>query len=378
MQVQRLTTLAELMRLRHEWSALAHGLPFADWPWLTTWWQVYAPGELFVLAVREGDRLVGLAPWYVESSRTSGRVVRFLGSGDICSDYVTVLAGSDGRDAIADALAEWLFQAANSDGDDRWDLIALEGIALNDPVVQQLAANLTDFAATVHRRPGPRCWRIALPDSWDAYLAALSKSHRKQVRRVTDRLLGTGRAVVRTVESDTDLTQCFPLFANLHERRRVSLGETFGIAASTRTDFLQRVSPALFAVGQLRLHLLEIDGTPAAAEFQLAGNGVTYAYQSGLAPELLDQEPGRVITAALVQRAIAERQTHYDFLRGDEPYKAHWRAEPVESLEYRIVPNRVASQVRHGVWLVGNTMKHWMRSGLPFAGRDATPFRGGR
>ena len=41
-------------------------------------------------------------------------------------------------------------------------------------------------------------------------------------------------------------------------------------------------------------------------------------------------EPGRLITLASLQLAIAEHRRAFDFLRGDEAYKAHWRRAATE------------------------------------------------
>jgi hypothetical protein len=49
-----------------------------------------------------------------------------------------------------------------------------------------------------------------------------------------------------------------------------------------------------------------------------------------------------------------------DFLRGDEPYKAHFRALPRPSLALRVVPNRSMSRLRNNLWLAGRSMKHWL------------------
>ena len=52
----------------------------------------------------------------------------------------------------------------------------------------------------------------------------------------------------------------------------------------------------------------------------------------------------------------------FDFLRGDEPYKAHFRAKPHPCVEIRVVPARSAAQVRHGIWRAATAAKSWLRS----------------
>jgi CelD/BcsL family acetyltransferase involved in cellulose biosynthesis len=94
----------------------------------------------------------------------------------------------------------------------------------------------------------------------------------------------------------------------------------------------------------------------------LRGGKIDYAYQAGIDPAFLDQEPGRMMGAVMIQRAIAEGQQGFDFLRGDEPYKRQWRAEPRRLVQWRIVPQRALPQLRHSAWLAGSAMKTWLRS----------------
>ena len=44
------------------------------------------------------------------------------------------------------------------------------------------------------------CWRVQLPGDWEQYLAELSKSHRKQIRRLERDVLNTSRARLHAAE----------------------------------------------------------------------------------------------------------------------------------------------------------------------------------
>jgi CelD/BcsL family acetyltransferase involved in cellulose biosynthesis len=120
----------------------------------------------------------------------------------------------------------------------------------------------------------------------------------------------------------------------------------------------------MLAQDMLRLCWVELRGQPISVEFQLAGGGITYAYQAGLDPDALDEEPGRIINIATLKHALEEGQRAFDFLRGDEPYKAHWRAVPQASLDIRVIPRRTTAQLRHNLWLAGDTLKQWIKAGL--------------
>ncbi len=358
------------------WDRLAGGVPFRSWAWNTHWWRHYGSGparqdagaELFILAVFDhSGTLLGIAPWYAGRSAWEGRVVRFLGSGEVCSDYLSVLCAPGTEERVGAALAHWLTRAdtsADRGARGRWDLLELTGVAADDVAVARLAAELEARGNTVHYRPGPRCWRIELPASWDAYLASLSKDHRKRVRRSSRGILATDRVTVHSVERLEELAEAQDVLIDLHQRRRQSLGEPGCFASSRFRGFHLNVMGDLLRNGQLRLQWLALDGRPLAAEYALAGDGVIYAYQSGVDPDALDHSPGRLSHVVMLRRAIEQGYRALDFLRGDEPYKPHWRAEPRPSIEVRAVPAKAGAQMRHGLWLAGNRVKDWIRSGL--------------
>jgi len=364
-----------MKRLALPWNDLARGVPFRRWEWLYSWWRHYGQGRTpFVLTVRdEDDALVGLAPWFVEDLRARGRVVRFLGSGEVCSDHLSILTQEGREDDVAETLARWLTEAAAADAANgtaghRWDLLELSGVDVHDEAVMRLIEHLRLRGNTIHRRGGPNCWRIELPDTWEQYLAMLSKSHRKQIRRVERRMEETGRIRLKTVDSRDDLQIGLDLLVDLHRRRRRSLGEKGCFSSQAFSGFVQETAERFLHDGYLRLCWVELDARPIAAELQIAGQDVTYAYQAGINPKFLDEEPGRLINIATIKRAIDEGHRGFDFLRGDEPYKAHWRAEPCKTVRYRVVPQRTLARVRHGVWLAGDSVKNWIKSGLAMTG----------
>lgn len=369
LHVQRITAADDLSVLRDDWNRLSGDVPFRRFAWCAAWWKHYQSSqrELYVLTVRDAQQsLVGIAPWFLERHPAQGRFVQWMGAGETCSDYPSVLTSAENADVVTEALANWLSAAA--EGEDRWDLLHLDNAPADDAAIARLVSHLWIGGATMHREPGVNCWRIEIPATWDDYVAALSKSHRKQVRRFERRMIDTQRATFHPVTSEADLKRGMEILVDLHQRRRQSLNEPGCFASERFHAFMHEVADELFAEDRLRLSWIEIDDTPAAVEFQLAGGATTYAYQAGVNPDLLDEEPGRIINIATIRQAIEQGHTGFDFLRGDEPYKAHWRATPRETVTYRIVPQRTLAQVRHGLWLAGGNVKNWVKTGLELAG----------
>ena len=381
MHVEQITTWEGLASLEPEWNALSGDMPFHSSNWLGTWWKHYgdlaqraadddrarqSDRLLYVLAVFDesdaaGDdskRLVGVAPWYLDRTRVKGNVLRWLGSGEVCTDHLTLICQPEKADAVATAVAESLTTRL-----DDWDRIDLSAVDSGDVAIERLLGQLEERECLVSRQPADSCWALDLPGTWDDYLASISKSHRKQLRQLDQRVLQSGRVRWHQVQNRAEFEAAWPILVDLHQRRRRSLGEPGCFASRVFHDFHREAASKLLECGQLRISWMELDGTPAAAEYHFADRKATYAYQGGVDPDRLDDEPGRLSTILCLKAAIEEGHTKLDFLRGDEPYKAHWRATPHETFDYRVIPNRRLARLRGRVWNVADMIGDWARIG---------------
>jgi CelD/BcsL family acetyltransferase involved in cellulose biosynthesis len=387
MRVRLISTTEELAALEAEWNMLAADAPFRSWDWLATWWRYYgkvatnnqtaAGRRLNVLAVyREAGsreqgagsrgqgagskelRLAGIAPWYLERSLVFGNVLGWLGDGEVCTDHSSLICRPEDRPAVAAAVADALTGTY-----DDWDRIDLAAVDADDTAVEHMLARLQERKCGVSRQAAESCWSVDLPSTWDEYLAANSKSHRKQLRQLERRVLETERVRWHRVASPGELETAWPILVDLHQRRRKSLGEPGCFASAAFHDFHRELAGRMLARGQLRLSWLELDGVPAAAEYHLADGVTTYAYQGGVDPHRLDEEPGRLSTILCLRSAIEQGQCRFDFLRGDEPYKAHWRAEPRAAFDYRVTPNRRLARIRGDVLTAADRVTEWVRQG---------------
>jgi CelD/BcsL family acetyltransferase involved in cellulose biosynthesis len=370
MHVSRLTSFDAAVLTPSEWNRLA-GTPFQTWEWLATWWKHYGAKrpedqhrrELYLLSVRDAQgTLVGLAPWYLERSLTTGYVVRQLGDGEVCSDYLGILAANGKEGEIATALADWMMQAR---GIDRWDLIDFDEVDPTDPCLAAFFEAVRVRDATLHSREGANCWRVDFTGNWDDYLATFSKGHRKQIRRIERGPLEDRRARFRMAETRAEAIQGMDILIDLHQRRRQALGDPGCFHSSRFTAFHREVVETLSGPGSLRLSWIEYAGQPIAAEYHFSRGGVVFAYQSGVDPDQLDLEPGRLIAVATIKQALDEGFASFDFLRGDEPYKRHWRAAPQRLVRVRVVPPRLGAQCRHRLWLAAQSAKQSWRSLRP-------------
>ena len=177
----------------------------------------------------------------------------------------------------------------------------------------------------------------------------------------------SGRATMHWVHDQHQLDTAFAALVDLHQRRWRSRGERGCFSSPRFSSFHRELAPRLLAAGSLLMSWLELDSRPVAAEYHLAGPGMVYAYQSGVEPAALRQQPGRLSNLATIRRAIERGDRAMDFLRGDEPYKAHWGAVPRRMCDFRVVPARRAARMRQSLLSAGGSMVEWLKSGWELA-----------
>jgi CelD/BcsL family acetyltransferase involved in cellulose biosynthesis len=190
-----------------------------------------------------------------------------------------------------------------------------------------------------------------LPTSWDDLLARLSKSRRGKIRAQERRFLESGRAAVKSAEDEATLRQGLDVLHRLHQARRESLGDDGCFTVPRFERFLEDAAGRLQRAGQLRLQWLEVEGQPAAVEFDLLGGDTLYYYQTGMNPDLAEISPGWLLQIASLKAAMADGLAYFDFLRGDEEYKLTWGAEPRPLVQIRIAARRPLARLRQQLWI---------------------------
>ena len=154
---------------------------------------------------------MGIAPWYRFRSRSGARAIHFLGDGEVCSDYLSILCKPQNADGIASALADWLGEAngsaagqpdgSNAGSEDRgWDRLEIFGVDAADHAVNQLVTQLQARGSVVSPCRPMNTWRLPLPASWEELLEGQSKQHRNRLRKADREYFQSGRITARRVE----------------------------------------------------------------------------------------------------------------------------------------------------------------------------------
>lgn len=372
MRVQRIQDLADLVQHRDQWDRLAGKNPFLSWDWLSLWWQHFgAEHELYVLLVWDGTRdseIVAIAPWYLQSTLTRGRCVQFLGSGQVCSDYLRILVCDHQRLMACKAIAEWLSQAnqskpaSHSRGQDSWDFLSFEGFVENEESLNQLRQELSRSGHTSTDSPAYACWVNPLGSNWEEFYQRLgSKQRRRKVRDVITKYIDAGRTDFRFAQTPQDFEEFYETFVQLHQMRRQSLDEPGCFASQPFASFMRDAAEQWNHKGQLLLSRLLIDGEAVSCSLGVVADGVHYIYQTGMNTQFSHHNPGWVMNVHNILHALDHGIQAIDYLRGDEPYKEKLGALPVPLSKFRIVANHTPARLRDAAWQICSELKQ----GLP-------------
>ncbi|MSQ12619.1 MAG: GNAT family N-acetyltransferase [Dehalococcoidia bacterium] len=282
--------------------------------WQKTWWETLGSGgpsangkphaELMLLSLRDGEQPVGVAPM-----QRMGDTVSFLGDTDVF-DYHDFIIRNGCEDAFFTSLCAYLDQQP-------WRKLYLPSVPEGSPTIEHIRrqAERLSWQCTVEQEdvsPG-----LALPSTWDGYLAGLSGKDRHELRRKMRRLFAATQPTFQTF-TDTSVDEHVDRFLKL---MRDGKQEKQSFLTPEREHFFRVMCRAVSKAGMLRLHFLGIDGVPVAAAMCFDYNGKRLLYNSGFSPEYYSLSVGLLLKALSVQEAIEKGLAYFDFLRGDEPYK---------------------------------------------------------
>jgi CelD/BcsL family acetyltransferase involved in cellulose biosynthesis len=163
------------------------------------------------------------------------------------------------------------------------------------------------------------CPVIALPASWEEYLASLDRKERHETRRKLRRIAREAEVEWYSIPGGEELENAIGDFIALH---RASAVEKDAFMDRRMQGFFRSLARALACQGWLRLEFLEVNGERVAALLNFDYRDRIMVYNSGFDPQRYPHlSPGIVILANSIRGAIDLGRSNFDFLRGDEAYK---------------------------------------------------------
>ncbi|CQR63981.1 GNAT family N-acetyltransferase [Streptomyces leeuwenhoekii] len=321
--------------LAPEWSRLyrrcATATPFQSHAWLHSWWLSYGRrGRLRLVLVREGGELAAAAPLM----RVRRPLPALVPLGGCLSDYGDVLVDDEHGDAAVAALTEALYAAA------RTALVDLREVRPGGA-----AERVHDRWRGPRRRLGDSLC-LELPAVPMAELVARLPSAKAQ-QRVRAKLrkldaLGVKSRAVLPEEVDAALGRLLELHRLQWQGRKVT-GEH--LKPRFREHLVRAVGPMVRS-GDAVVTEFRMADEVVAVDVTLRSPALAGGYLYGAHPRLREC---RADVAVMLLDACGRHVTGGEraggtlsLLRGNEPYKHHWRPEPVVNQRLLLARRRTA------------------------------------
>ncbi|MFJ6067042.1 GNAT family N-acetyltransferase [Streptomyces tendae] len=331
--VELVTDEGAFAALAPQWRRLygrcAAATPFQSHAWLLSWWRSYgSAGQLRLVLAREGRELVAAAP--LMSVRSP--VPALVPLGGAISDYGDVLLdderGPDAETALTAGLA---------------------ALARTAPVDLREVRPGAAAERVYARWRGPR-YRLA--DSLCLELPALpmdglvdrlsSAKARQRVRAQLRRLdaLGVKSRPVLPDEADAAVRRLLELH-RLQWRGRKVTGEH--LRPRFREHLVRAVAP-MVRTGDAVVTEFRMADEVVAVDVTLLSRRLAGGYLYGAHPRLRERraDVAVMLLDACAEYARAPGRGTLSLLRGDEPYKHHWRPERVPNQRLLLARRRTA------------------------------------
>jgi CelD/BcsL family acetyltransferase involved in cellulose biosynthesis len=321
-RVEAVDTAWGLTTLRSQWNGLLRAStadgPFLTWEWLHAWWTHLAgAGSLSIIAVRDNDELIAIAPFRVvpNALRWFSRL-EFLGTGHAGSDYLDLIVRAGREEDALSAIARFLETRRMTLRLDR-----LPEASLGGRLAERLEAG--GWAATT--APDGVCPLIPLAGhTWDSYLATLGSSHRANVRRRLRGIEQQFQTRFELITTDAGRRSALDALTGFHERRFKEEGGSSAFFTPAVRDFQDEATRRALDRGWLRMYVLRLNGEIAAVMYGFFYNRQFYFYQHGFDDRYSRHSIGLVLIALTLRAAIDEGAEAFDLLWGTEGYKSLW------------------------------------------------------
>lgn len=372
LRVERVATPEGFGELQSCWAALAPGLNniFMTHEWLQTWWEFFREGkELWVLVVKDGDRVVAVMPLMRERGVAGLRRLAFVGSGEVTPNHLDVLAPDDALEGAVSALAGYLVEASGE-----WDLLELNKLPQNRPTAGRFRAAFERLGLRTKVEVSAVCKGALFPDSFQGYLMERTSHVRKGLRASAKQLAAEHPSVrVQCAQTIEEAHVALEALSRLHQARWTGRGYPGTFAKGRVMEFHRAFLPRAAAQGYLRSYVMTDGQQVAGVEYCFRVGDTLQTYSTGFDPSFSRFRPGIQLLCHAIEHAILEGAQRLDMLEGDEPYKQYWAPRTCEntllsvyaphwrgavthlgdrafSAGFRFATTRVPERVRRPLW----------------------------
>lgn len=321
---------------------------FNSYVWYHNWWKHFGGSEksLFVIVVRDGERLAAIAPLMVENTRLRtlpARIVRFIENGNsLHNDFILL---SDRRRPLLEAILDCLMEHR-----DVWDMVEFKNIPVdseNGPLLCDLAGKRGIVCGVKPTLDSPY---IDIRCDWDEFYATRTTRTRKTHRNLLNTIHKAGEIQIIRVstaqEYELHRSAILDVAANSWTARA---GDS--LATPRNCAFFDDLSRVAAEHGWLDLWLLLLNGRVIAFEYHLRCNGRNHALRASYHEKFASLSPGTVLDLHVMKELFNDHvlTQEYDLGGSLDPYKKKWIPAVRKHTMIHLFKQSAYSRLLHGM-----------------------------
>ncbi len=335
---QTLTDLPEVAEIAPAWNALLSesscNRAFSAPEWFIATCRYHPSMRPQVIVARRGSALVGILPLVLVED---GKVAAF--PNHFC-DYSDMIVAPDDSVVPDDSVAmEGLLRHAVSSAHG-YKRLRLSRVRRDSNCLRAARALGLSSIVDWHGDESGICHYIALPDGYEdgyeEYLATRASRFRKSIRQSRRWAERANVTISELQPEDFPASQVPETFLSLLLSRHT--GRSSFNSPVTQAVF-RDVLPALYLKRSLRVFAAFEARKMIGIDLCMLGANSLCAWNGGFLLEAAHWSPGKLLTDYGIRCAFEMNLAEYDFLRGDEPYKASWanHSRDIGRLEFDVI-----------------------------------------
>ncbi|MCU1296672.1 MAG: hypothetical protein JWO91_950 [Acidobacteriaceae bacterium] len=314
------------------WERCPAATPFQRPEWILSWIHAFRPEQPLIVEVRDGSRLIGVAPFLIYKEGAD-RILGLMGGG--VSDYLDILVEGTSvgdnalnEDGIPRTLSAILSCITQSEFP--WDVLNLTDLSSASPL-------LTIDEDGIRSSHHDVCTQLLVPPDAEHIREVISKHKYENLRNARFRLQREGTAHIEFATQET-LSEFLDALFELHRTRWEQNGQPGVLADEKSQGFHREVARELLRLGVLRFYGLRLGGHLVAMLYSFFEREVVYCYLQGFDPGYAKLSTGTLLLGTAIEDALHQGKKRIDFLRGQESYKYNWGVK--DSATFRIQVRR--------------------------------------
>jgi CelD/BcsL family acetyltransferase involved in cellulose biosynthesis len=312
-------SLSDFEHLRDEWNSLLaqNRLRSAvlTWEWAFAWWSVYrAQKELWLVTIRKGENLVGVAPFMLEKRRRAGVSLRVLTTlGTPMNDVGGfILRGEE--EAVVEEIAALLLQKRS-----KWDVLEMSEF-LAEGVEVRLFGRFFSAGEFYRLEKQNEHYYLPIQKTWDEFYKTLSRKFRENLRRAERNAKKRGQVTLQKY------TGANLRWANFEEVITINRHAYYPSLCHSESE--QAFLRALYSLAKqwLAVYVLYIEREPVGYRYGFLYDNKFEDWRTGFDTRYPSSlSIGKLAASKVIFDAFESQLAEVDFMRGAHAYKQKWQ-----------------------------------------------------